>query len=151
MSWKHQKNYKQAGKCDDQQQLKDILETGKVYTPEGFTNNSPISSMTSIPIKKPSAQKSLCMFTNIFEVKKTAYRWVRYAKYKRKAIKDVNTPLTLKQKRKGDSKIDEHIKRSLYKWIIHHPKVVQSPIFNDCLKVKIDCHTETQLDPIFLL
>ena len=26
--------------------------------------------MTSTPIKKPSARKSLCLFTNIFEVKK---------------------------------------------------------------------------------
>ena len=59
------KLYKQAGKCDDQQQFKDILEAAMVSTPEGFTNNSPISPMTSSPVKKPSAQKSLCMFTNV--------------------------------------------------------------------------------------
>ena len=41
-----------------------------VSTPEGFTENSPISPMTSSPIKKPSAQKSLCMFTNVSDVKK---------------------------------------------------------------------------------
>ena len=34
---------------------------------------------------------------------------------------------------------------------MHHPQVVQSPIVNDCLKVKIDGHTELQLVPIFLL
>ena len=28
---------------------------------------------------------------------------------------------------------------------MHHPQVVQSPIVNDCLKVKIDGHTKTQL------
>ena len=28
---------------------------------------------------------------------------------------------------------------------MHHPQVVQSPIINDCLKVKIDGHTELQL------
>ena len=60
------KVYKQAGKCDDQQQFKDILEAAMVSTPEGFTNNSPIYPMTSLPIKKPSARKSLCLFTNIF-------------------------------------------------------------------------------------
>ena len=38
-------------------------------TPGAFTDNSPISPMTSTPVKKPSAQKSLCMFTNILEVK----------------------------------------------------------------------------------
>ena len=51
------KLYKQAGKCDDQQQFKDILEADMVSTPEGFTNNSPISPMTSTLVKKPSALK----------------------------------------------------------------------------------------------
>ena len=31
------KLYKQAGKCDGQQQFKDILEADMVSTPEGFT------------------------------------------------------------------------------------------------------------------
>ena len=57
--------YKQAGKCDNQQQFKDILEAAMVSTPEGFTNNSRISPMKSSPVKKRSAQKSLCMFTNV--------------------------------------------------------------------------------------
>ena len=34
---------------------------------------------------------------------------------------------------------------------MHHPQVVQSPIFNDCMKVKIDGHTEPQLVPKLLL
>ena len=51
MSWKYQKIYKQAGKCDDQQQLKEILEAAMVFTHEGFTNNSPISPMISSPAK----------------------------------------------------------------------------------------------------
>ena len=62
--------YKQAGKCDEQQQLKDIIEADMVSTPEGLTNNSPISPMKSKPVKKPSARKSLCMFTNILDVNK---------------------------------------------------------------------------------
>ena len=41
-----------------------------VSTPEGFTDNSPISPRKSTPVKKPSARKSLCMFTNFLEVKK---------------------------------------------------------------------------------
>ena len=69
------KLYKQAGKCDDQQQFKDILEADMGSTPKGFTDNSPISPMKPTAVKKPSAQKSLCMFTNILDVnKKTAYR-----------------------------------------------------------------------------
>ena len=33
---------------------------------------------------------------------------------------------------------------------MHHPQVVQSPIVNDYLKVKIDGHTEPQLVPKLL-
>ena len=108
--------------------------------------------MTSTPVKKPSAIKSLCLFTNILDVKKNSYtRQVGYAKSKRKATKYGTTPWALKQKRKGNSKIDEHINKSLYKWIMHHPKVVQSQIVNDYLKVKIYGHTEPQLVPKLLL
>ena len=64
------KIYKQGGKCDNQQKFKYILEAAMASTPEGFTNNSPISPRTSTPVKKPSARKSLCMFTNVLEVKK---------------------------------------------------------------------------------
>ena len=34
---------------------------------------------------------------------------------------------------------------------MHHPQVVQSPIVNDCLKVKIDGCTEPQMVPKHLL
>ena len=61
--------YQHAGKCDDQQNLKDILEDAIPSTPEGFTDNSPNVNLTSSPIKKPSARKSLCLFTNILDVK----------------------------------------------------------------------------------
>ena len=40
------KLYKHYGKCDDQQQFKGILEADMVSTPEGFTDNSPISLIT---------------------------------------------------------------------------------------------------------
>ena len=44
----------------------------------------------------------------------------------------------------------EHIKRNLYTWITRHPRVVQSPISNDCLKVMLDDKTEPQLVPKLL-
>ena len=50
---------------------------------KGFTDSSPIYPMTATPVKKPSSQKSLCLFTNILEVKKTAYRQVGAATAKR--------------------------------------------------------------------
>ena len=117
-----------------------------VSTPEVFTNKSPISPMKPTPVKKPSARKSLYMFTNILYVnKKTAYRRFGAAKYERKAIKYGDAPWVLKQKQKGHSKISEEKRKYLYNWIIHHPQVVQSPIANDCPKVKIDGYTEPQL------
>ena len=92
------------------------------------------------------------MFTNILYVnKKTDYRRVGATKYKRKTIKYGNTAWALKQKRKGNCKINEQINKSLYKWIMHHTQVVQSPISNYCLKVKIDGYTELQLVPKLLL
>ena len=146
------KLYKQAGKCDDKQQFKDIFEADMVSTPEIFTNDIPISSITSTPVKKPSAQKSLCLFTIILDVKKkTATCQVGAAKSKLKAIKFGNTLWALKQKRKGNPRINDQIKKSLYNWIIRHPQVVQSPIFNDCLKLNIDGHTKTQLVPKILM
>ena len=56
-----------------------------VSTPEVFTNSSHIYPMTSTPVEKPSAWKSLCMFTTALDVKKSsAYCRFRAAKSKRK-------------------------------------------------------------------
>ena len=78
---------------------------------------------------------------------KIATRRVGPAKSKRKSNKFGNIPWALKQKRKGDSKINDQIKNSIYNCIMHHPQFALSPIVNDCLKVKIDVHTEPQLVP----
>ena len=55
------------------------------------------------------------------------------------------------KKRKGNSKINEQIKRNLYTWITRHPQVVQLPISNDCLKLMLYDHTEPQIVPKLLL
>ena len=57
----------------------------------------------------------------------------------------------IETKANRELKIDEQIKKHLYNWIMHHPQVVQSPIVNDCLKVKIGDHTEPQLITKILL
>ena len=102
------KLYRHAGKCDNQQQLKYILKAAIVSTPEVFTNDSPIYPMTQTPFKKPSARKSMCFFTNILDEKiKTANRQVGAAKSKRKAVKSGTISWALKQKRKGNSKIND--------------------------------------------
>ena len=146
------KLYKHAGKCDNQQQFKYILESDMVSTPEVFNDESPIYPMISTPVNKSSARKSLCLFTNILDVKKrTATRQVGADKSKSKEIKFRNTPWALKQKRKGDLNINDQIKKSLYNCIMHHPQVVQSPIVNDFLKVKLDGHTKPHLVPKLVL
>ena len=57
----------------------------------------------------------------------------------------------MKPNQKGNPRINNHIKRSLYNWIINHQKVLQSPILNDSLKVNIDGHNRPQIYPKLLL
>ena len=86
------KLYKYAGKYDNQKQLKDIIEVSTVSTPQLFTDNSPISPMISTPVKKTSSRKSLCLFTNILDMKnKTATCRVGDDKSKRTSIKSGTT------------------------------------------------------------
>ena len=91
------KIYQHAGKCDYQQNLKDIIDTAILSTPEGVTDNSPNVHLTSSPVKKPSDSKSLCLFVNILDVQpKTAKRRFVAAKSRRKAMKVCNRLWTKK-------------------------------------------------------
>ena len=88
----------QASVIDDQQNLKDIIEAGILYTPEGVTYSSHNVHLTSSPVKKPSASKSMCLFTNILAVKPTtAKRRFVAEKSRRKAMKVCNSLWTKKQ------------------------------------------------------
>ena len=114
-----------------------------IYTPEGLTDNITRSPMTPTTFKKPSARKSLFILTNILDVRnKTAIRRFGASKSENKSIKSGTMIWSFKPKRKVNSRIKNQMNNSLYNWIINHPQVVQSPIFNDCLKVNIDGHTE---------
>ena len=44
------KIYQHAGKCDDQQSFKDIIDAAILSTPEGVTDNSSNVHMTSKPV-----------------------------------------------------------------------------------------------------
>ena len=96
--------YKHAGKWEDQQQFKDILEATIVSTTEVFTDNSPTYPMKTTPVKKPSARKLLCLFTNILYVKKTSIRQFGADKSKRKAIKRRNYAMDNENKEKSKLK-----------------------------------------------
>ena len=66
----------------------DIIDSDILSTPDGVIDNSLNFPMTSTPVRKPSAMKSLCLFTNILDVKpKTAKFHFVAAKSKRKAMK----------------------------------------------------------------
>ena len=96
------KIYHHVVKCDDQQKLKAILDATMVLTPQQVKYDIPSLPMTSKPVKKPSARKSLCLFTNILNVKeKRAKRRVGAAEQKRSATKVGNSLWTNKKKRKG--------------------------------------------------
>ena len=66
------KIYQHAGNFDDHLNLKDIMDAAMVSTPEDVTDDSPSFPMTSTPVKKSGARKSLCLFTDIFDVKTKA-------------------------------------------------------------------------------
>ena len=91
------KIYQHAGKCDNQQNFKDIIDAAIISTPEGVTDNSSNVHMTSTPVNKPSARKALCLFTNILAVKPTtAKRRFVAAKFRRKSMKVYNSLWTKK-------------------------------------------------------
>ena len=81
----------------------DIIAASIISTPEVVTDNSTNVHMAPKPVKKPSAKKSLCLFTNILEVKPTtAKRRFVAAKSRRKSMKVCNS-LWKEKKRKGHS------------------------------------------------
>ena len=55
--------YQHAGKCDDQKNLKDIIDAAMVSTPEWFTDNSPNVPMTSTLIKKKQVLGHHCVYS----------------------------------------------------------------------------------------
>ena len=123
-----------------------------VSTPERFTDNSSISPGPPMIVKKYSARKSLCLFTEVLDFKKrTAFFRVGADKSKRKEIRADSMLCSSTPKRKIHTKINEQVQKSLYNWILQHPQVVQSPTANYFFKVSIDGHSEPQLVPKLLV
>ena len=82
------KLYKTAGKCDDQQQHKAIIEAAMVSTPEGCTSNNLMTPNPYMYNKNPSSIISLPQFTEILDVKHNTYvRSYGAARENYKAIK----------------------------------------------------------------
>ena len=70
--------------------------------------------MTQTTVKKLSAGKSLCLFTNIFDAKnRTVVRRIGAAESKRRSFKAGFSLWTDKTK-KGHSKINDQVKRIIY-------------------------------------
>ena len=94
-----------------------------------------------------------CIYLPTYLIKKyiTAIRRVGAAKYKTWVIKYGSSLWKNGIKQKGHSNINYKIKHKLYTCITRHPQVVQSPIFNDCLRVIFDDQTEPKMIPKLLL
>ena len=73
-----------------------------VSTPDEVTDVSPSLRKNPTTVKKPSDRKSLCLFTNLFDVKKKTLKLcVGAAKSKLRSIEVGNSPWTKKQQLKG--------------------------------------------------
>ena len=53
MPGKNNKLYKYSGKHDNQQNYKAVIEASMVYTPKGFTYNSPMSPGPYVSVNNP--------------------------------------------------------------------------------------------------
>ena len=85
------KLYKTAGKYEDQQHYKTMIESAMVSTPEGCIEKSPMITNPYVSDKKPSAIKSLHKFTETLDVKhKTDVNRFGGAKAKHKGTKKDN-------------------------------------------------------------
>ena len=99
------KMYQHAGICDDQQNIKDIIDAAILSNPKVVIDYSPNLPMISTSVKKPSASKSLCLFTNILGVKpKTEKRRFAAAKSRSKSMKVGSNLWTKKKNEKGIQK-----------------------------------------------
>ena len=96
--------------------------------------------------------KSLCQFSKTLDVKpKTDVCRLCASKSNHKISIPGSMLWSIITKRRSYKNINECVKRSLCNWIIRHPQVVQSPIYNYCIKISIYGQAEPQLFPRFLL
>ena len=61
----HKKVYQHAGNCDDQQNLKDIIDAASLLTPDEVKYYSPYVTMTSTPVKK-QVLVNHCVYSPIY-------------------------------------------------------------------------------------
>ena len=123
------KIYKIADKYDNHQPYKAIIEAEMVSTPEGGTDNITIFPSQSVTVKIPSARKSLHQFLEALDVKHiNSVHRLGAVKSKYRVIIAGNTMWPIIYKRRGRTIINQSVKEALYKWILHHPHVVQSTI-----------------------
>ena len=109
-----------------------------VSTPEGLTENRPLTVGTLGIINNPSARTLRGKYLTLLDVtQKTAVHRLVSAEENRKAMQTDSYVWYSIQKRRGHTKINESVKQALYNWVLHHTQAVKSKISNDCLKVSI--------------
>ena len=101
-------------------------------------------------VKRPSAIKALRKFSEAFDVKtKTSVHRLGDSKSERNTIRVGNMMCYNIPERSGHENTNDRVEKALYNWITKYPKVVQSPIINDPLKVSIEGNAGTYFFPKF--
>ena len=104
------KLYKTAGKFEDQQKYKAIIEAALVSKTEGCTKKIPMAPNPYESTQNPGSIKPLLQFTETLDVKhNTDVRGFFAAKAKRKAIKKLNVLWSNIVKCRGHTKINQNI------------------------------------------
>ena len=139
------KIYQHTVRYYDQQKFKNILEDAMVSTPEEIPDDSPSFHTNQTTVKNPTAIKSLRFSPKYLMLTRQLLSVMLETKNKNEELLNLEVVCGKLKKRKVHSKINDHIKHDLYKWITHYPHVLQLPIFNDCLKVIFDDQTQPQI------
>ena len=89
------------------------------------------------PDKKQSARKTFYQFSDVLDLKNCCLK-VRFCQIKIQGNHSRQWVVVKHFKVPWPLEINQQVKESLYNCIIHHNKVVQYPIANDCPNIYID-------------
>ena len=110
MSGKNQEVIETAGKCDYENQYKEMIETEIVSATKGWTDKSTMTSNPSVSTKNPSARKSLYQFTETLDVKyKTDVCSFGVGKTYSKSTKRGNVLWSNTEKSRGNTKTNQKL------------------------------------------
>ena len=129
--------YKTAGITDDHLRFRCSVEMGVIKTPPNNVNsnnnsdtndNTPDNAVSYGQLKELSSMLGLSTHT-------ASHRLLDGSK-KLKDVRYNDSSMVFVKKRKGRIHVTDDIKEAVHTWLKTHPFVVQSPLANDCIKIK---------------